>query len=156
MLPYITNIHFRIIPGNLHLFFHTNLQKFQKIFQKIDFLEFFLELIILQNKPQKWILRIKIDLQANFHENLSIFQKKIFSETVATCQTFGHLVTSCALWSAETCLLWPLYVLVIIIGCFSYISRIFLSQSVTKFSWGHYGPPPRMASKKSPALGRVK
>ena len=97
MLPYITNIHFRTIPGNLHLFFHTNLQKFQKIFQKIDFLEFFLELIILQNKRQKWILRIKIDLQANFHGNLSIFQKKIFSENFATCQTFGHLVTSCAL-----------------------------------------------------------
>ena len=153
MLPYITNIHFRIIPGNLHLFFHTNLQKFQKIFQTIDFLEFFLELIILQNKPQKWILRIKIDLQANFHENLSIFQKKIFSETVATCQTFGHLVTSCALWSAETCLLWPLYVLVIIIGCFSYISRIFHSQSVTKISWGHYGPPPAHGIEKIARAG---
>ena len=84
MLPYLTNIHFRIIPGKLYLFFHTNLQKFQKIYQKIHFLEFFLELIFLQNKPQKWILRVKIDLQANFHENLSIFQKKIFSENFAT------------------------------------------------------------------------
>ena len=97
MLPYITNIHFRIIPGNLHLFFRTNLQKFQEIFQKINSLEIFLELIFLQNKPQKWILRVKIGLQANFHENLSVFQKKIFSENFATCQTFGHLVTSCAL-----------------------------------------------------------
>jgi hypothetical protein len=97
MLPYITNIHFRIIPGNLHLFFRTNLQKFQEIFQKINFLEFFLELIFLQNKPQKWILRVKIGLQANFHENLSVFKKKIFSEHFATCQTFGHLVTSCTL-----------------------------------------------------------
>ena len=153
MLPYITNIHFRIIPGNLHLFFHTNLQKFQKIFQKIDFLEFFLELIILQNKPQKWILRIKIDLQANFQENLSIFQKKIFSENFATCQTFGHLVTSCALWSAEICLLWPLYVLVIITGCFSYISRNFHSQSVTKISWGHYAPPPAHGIEKIARAG---
>ena len=97
MLPYITNIHFQVIPGNLHLFFHTNLQKFQKIYQKIHFLEFFLELIILQNKPQKLILRVKIYLLANFHKNLSIFQKKIFSENFATCQTFDHLVTSCTL-----------------------------------------------------------
>ncbi len=31
VLPNVTNRHFRIIPGNLHLFVHTNLQKFQEM-----------------------------------------------------------------------------------------------------------------------------
>ena len=53
MLPYITNIHFRIIPGNLHLFFRTNLQKFQEIFQKMNFLEFFLELIFFAKQTSE-------------------------------------------------------------------------------------------------------
>ena len=40
---------------------------------------------------------------------------------------------------------------------FSYISRTFHSQSVIKKNLGVImAPPPRLASKKSPALGRVK
>ena len=71
----------------MHLFFPPNFENSKKSSKRfpgnlpgIHFLE---------NETQKWILRIKLDLNANFHENLStlIFQKKNPSVTnLATCQ----------------------------------------------------------------------